>query len=275
MMMTCLIYQRFYLSGVVFLGITLTACLGQAGHHVVFPAAKTENYADKNLDVGVIHPSQLEIKILGPDQTHTVMDPALERFQSALMKILPDYAEDYPINPDSLDLHKILGIEIHIVSSDTDLYHGVEERYDLKVPITSPSFATIRADTVFGALRALETLSQLFEFGWIDNGEPVFIVNKLPIKIEDHPTYSYRGLMIDTARHYLPMNLIVRNLDVMSMNKLNVLHWHLTDSQSFPWQSKSMPEIAKKGAYHPKRIYTTEDVQKVIHEAYLRGIRVM
>lgn len=81
--------------------------------------------------------------------------------------------------------------------------------------------------------------------------------------------------MIDTARHYLPMNLILHNLDAMEMNKLNVLHWHITDSQSFPYQTQSYPELAEKGAYHPKLIYTTSDIMLVVHEAYLRGIRVI
>jgi len=81
--------------------------------------------------------------------------------------------------------------------------------------------------------------------------------------------------MIDTSRHYLPVNLILDNLDAMEMNKMNVLHWHISDSQSFPYAPKSLPELAEKGAYHPKRIYTVQDVQAVVQEAYLRGIRVI
>eukprot|EP00532_Pseudo-nitzschia_australis_P001283 CAMPEP_0168197980 /NCGR_PEP_ID=MMETSP0139_2-20121125/21496_1 /TAXON_ID=44445 /ORGANISM="Pseudo-nitzschia australis, Strain 10249 10 AB" /LENGTH=327 /DNA_ID=CAMNT_0008122573 /DNA_START=17 /DNA_END=1001 /DNA_ORIENTATION=+ len=53
----------------------------------------------------------------------------------------------------------------------------------------------------------------------------------------------------------------------MEMNKMNVLHWHISDSQSFPYAPKSLPELAEKGAYHPK--------QSVVQEAYLRGIRVI
>jgi hexosaminidase len=61
----------------------------------------------------------------------------------------------------------------------------------------------------------------------------------------------------------------------MAMNKLNVLHWHLTDSSSFPYQTESMPELATKGSYHPNMVYTTKDIQTVVKEAYLRGIRVI
>ena len=94
-------------------------------------------------------------------------------------------------------------------------------------------------------------------------------------KRQDEPSFEYRGLLIDTSRHYLPLNLILANLDAMSMNKMNVLHWHLTDSQSFPFKTNSIPEVADKGAFHPKMVYTTSDIENIVNEAYLRGIRVI
>jgi hexosaminidase len=114
------------------------------------------------------------------------------------------------------------------------------------------------------------------EFAWLSkDGDPIFMIRGIPLLIEDKPSFEFRGLMIDTSRHYLPLNLILKNLDAMAMNKLNVLHWHITDRESFPWQTESYPELAEKGAFHPKRIYTTKDIQTVINEAYLRGIRVI
>jgi hexosaminidase len=148
----------------------------------------------------------------------------------------------------------------------------------------------IKASNVFGILRALETLGQLLEFGWMDtkrnennnNGNAdggdsfgVFVMRDLPLRIVDEPAFPYRGLMIDTSRHYLPMDLILDNLDAMAMNKMNVLHWHISDSQSFPYAPENLPELARKGAYHPKRIYTPQDIRTLTKEAYLRGIRVI
>jgi hexosaminidase len=122
----------------------------------------------------------------------------------------------------------------------------------------------------------METLGQLLDFGWISKeGNTVFTIHSIPLFIRDSPSFAYRGLMIDTSRHFLPLNLILDNLDAMAMNKLNVLHWHLTDSQSFPYRSESYPEIADKGAWHPKRVYNTSDIELVVKEAYLRGIRVI
>jgi hexosaminidase len=64
-------------------------------------------------------------------------------------------------------------------------------------------------------------------------------------------------------------------LDAMEMNKLNVLHWHLTDSQSWPYQSAMYPELAAKGAYCEKCVYDASDIKRVVREAADRGIRVV
>ena len=59
----------------------------------------------------------------------------------------------------------------------------------------------------------------------------------------DFPRFTYRGIMLDSSRHFLPKFLILDNLDLMEMNKFNVFHWHLTDSQSFPYQSNVFPDL--------------------------------
>jgi len=82
--------------------------------------------------------------------------------------------------------------------------------------------------------------------------------------------------MIDTSRHFLPVKYIYQVLDGMAYTKLNTLHWHLVDDQSFPYYSRTYPNLSAKGAYDPKRaVYLPEDVQNVIQYARYRGIRVM
>lgn len=242
--------------------------------HRVFPAAQVEVYNHDSNRLGVVKPLHLSIQSFGPASTGSIVAAATHRFRNTLLQ-RPDFAEDYKENPENSQLHDITTIELHVVSQNVELVPGVNESYTVSIEEGAPDIK-LRAHTAFGILRGLETLGQLLEFGWInDNGESEFVVHNLPLSIVDFPSFEFRGLLIDTSRHFLPLKLILANLDIMAMNKLNVLHWHLTDSPSFPFQARSMPELAKKGSYHPTMVYTTEDIQLVVREAYLRGIRVI
>ena len=62
--------------------------------------------------------------------------------------------------------------------------------------------------------------------------------------IEDHPRFPWRGLHLDVSRHWMPIEVVKRNLDGMAAVKLNVFHWHLSDDQGFRVESKRLPEAA-------------------------------
>ncbi|KAK2170988.1 hypothetical protein NP493_1119g00004 [Ridgeia piscesae] len=61
----------------------------------------------------------------------------------------------------------------------------------------------------------------------------------------------------------------------MSYDKLNVFHWHVVDDQSFPYPSRTFPNLTEFGAYSPSHRYSRNDVTRIIREARLRGIRVI
>jgi len=138
-----------------------------------------------------------------------------------------------------------------------------EERYSLRV---TPMGVSIDAPTSLGVLRALATLEQL----------P--LTNKrlryLPeVDIQDQPRFAWRGLLIDAARHFMPVSVIKRNLDGMAAVKLNVLHWHLSDDQGFRVESKALPRLHQVGGANG--FYTQAEVRGVIAYAAARGIRVV
>ncbi|AWP00708.1 Beta-hexosaminidase isoform 2 [Scophthalmus maximus] len=162
-------------------------------------------------------------------------------------------------------------LQVWITSPDSecDGYPGVtsDESYELSV---DQPFAVLKAPKVWGALHGLETFSQLVyedEYG-------ARSVNSTTIS--DSPRFPHRGILLDTSRHFLPIKVILANLETMAMNKFNVFHWHIVDDPSFPYLSRTFPQLSQKGAYHPyTHVYTPADVKMVIEFARLRGIRVV
>ncbi|XP_050410910.1 beta-hexosaminidase subunit beta [Patella vulgata] len=157
-------------------------------------------------------------------------------------------------------------LKMTISSNKCDKYPSMamDESYELSVSDTT----LLTANQVWGMLRGLETFSQLMFY---QDGQ--IFMNKT--RIIDSPRFSYRGLHTDTARHYIPLPILKTNLDAMSYNKFNVFHWHIVDDQSFPFVSKTFPELSKKGAYTSKHVYKPEDVADIIEYARVRGIRVI
>ena len=161
---------------------------------------------------------------------------------------------------------------VSISSSDLDLNVSTNESYTLTV---DSLHASLQAHTVYGVLRGLETFSQLTtrRQPGCSSGKQ-WGINSSHVAIRDAPRFHWRGVMLDTARHFLPITTIERFLDAMEMNKLNVLHWHITDSQSFPLLTNRTPALTM-GAYSPLLTYSVSDVRGLVAHAADRGIRIV
>jgi hexosaminidase len=140
---------------------------------------------------------------------------------------------------------------------------GEDESYTLDV---SDAGARIKAATAEGAIHGLATFAQLIQPG--PDGFQVAGVH-----IEDRPRFPWRGLMLDVCRHWMPAEVVKRNLEAMAAVKLNVLHWHLSEDQGFRVESKRYPrlhELGSNGDY-----YTQDQIREIVAYARDRGIRVI
>ena len=140
---------------------------------------------------------------------------------------------------------------------------GEDETYTLAI---APDGARLTAPSIAGVRHGLHTFSQLIAL----DGNGFFVP---AIRIDDRPRFPWRGLMLDVSRHWMPLDVIRRNLDAMAAVKLNVFHWHLSDDQGFRVESKVYPKLQQLGS--DGNFYTQEEVRGVVEYARDRGIRVV
>ncbi|KAF6150171.1 hypothetical protein GIB67_023126 [Kingdonia uniflora] len=198
-------------------------------------------------------------------QYHKYLSPAVARYSNLI------FTENY---------HSIVLPQVKITSTSpplqtlviyvrdflTPLQHGVNESYTLHIP-TDGLYGNLTAETVWGAMRGLETFSQLV---W---GDPVRIASG--VYVVDEPIFEHRGVTLDTSRNYYGVEDILRTIGAMSMNKLNVFHWHITDSHSFPLVLPSELELAAKGSYGPDMTYSVADIKRIVEFGFEHGVRVL
>ncbi|XP_049293736.1 chitooligosaccharidolytic beta-N-acetylglucosaminidase isoform X2 [Anopheles funestus] len=168
---------------------------------------------------------------------------------------------------------KAVRIKINVAHDSLTLNYKTDESYKLTIGsgTNGELLATIVANTFFGARHGLETLSQFVLYDNIRNElQMVTTAN-----VSDAPAFPHRGLALDTSRNFIDLLSLRRTIDGMAMVKLNVFHWHITDSQSFPLVITSRPSLHSYGAYSSRDVYTAEDVQQLVQYALERGIRVI
>jgi len=140
---------------------------------------------------------------------------------------------------------------------------GEDESYELAI---TESGAKLTAPSPLGVLYGLQTFLQLVET--TPNGFSVPAVT-----IDDKPRFAWRGLLIDVGRHFIPLDVLKRNLDGMAAVKMNVLHLHLYDNEGFRVESRRFPRLQEAGS--DGLYYTQAEIREFVAYAHDRGIRVV
>ncbi len=137
------------------------------------------------------------------------------------------------------------------------------ESYELSV---KQGTILLSAKTDIGAMRGLETFLQLLSA----DKEGYYIPGTA---VKDEPRFTWRGLMIDVCRHWMPLDMVIRNIDAMAMMKMNVLHLHLSEDQGFRVESKVYPKLHEMGS--DGNYFTRDQIKYIVKYAGERGIRVV
>jgi len=209
-----------------------------------------------------IHPSLISKNVQAGKGAPDMIDGAIER-QIELLSNKSSIAS----TPSADDLS--LTVMVQMENNDETFNLDTDESYTLQIRKKDNIEAMINAPTYLGARHAVETLFQLMDF---DRDNEIFwIVDS--VNIEDRPFYSHRGFMVDTGHEFVPIIMIKKILDSLSYSKMNVFHWHLTDSQSFPFQLDFLSSV-RSSSYSPS-MYSKEDMKDIVEYAKERGILVL
>jgi hexosaminidase len=150
---------------------------------------------------------------------------------------------------------------------------GLEpEEYHLTVTNES---VKVEGGSRAGILHGVRSLCQIIacsaEYGGLDRAIPVGC-------IIDKPRFAYRGLMLDSGRHFQKKEVILTLLDEMSRYKLNVFHWHISDRQGWRLPLKCFPELTEKMPHsrcYSHGVYTREDIEEIRRYAKEREIEII
>jgi len=133
-----------------------------------------------------------------------------------------------------------------VVSLSGDENRYGHEGYSLKV--TSEKI-TVEAAESAGVFYAFQTLRQLFPPELEDSTVTADEWYIPAVEVFDKPTFKWRGQLLDVSRHFLPMELLKKNIDYLARYKMNIFHLHLTDDQGWRVEIKKYPKLTEVGAW--------------------------
>lgn len=195
--------------------------------------------------------------------------------------------EGHPLSVQAERLFRENGVKTAMVEQDADISFTEDkslggEGYRLTV---TPDSISIACGAANGGLHALQSLMQ--DIVTDGGGAPALAA----LKVRDQPRFSWRGIMMDSCRHMMPVRDIKKVLDLMSRYKFNILHWHLTDDQGWRLPVAKYPRLTETGGTRAQSPiigsrskpdgkpysghYTAEEIREVVQYAKNRGITVI
>ncbi len=198
-----------------------------------------------------VFPRPREVKFVGPTYTRTLAFDILEDH-----KIKTSDSAEYLI----------------------DL--SVDERYELEgyYMKLGPDTTIIRGGRQ-GLIWGLQTFNQLM----LLDRELIGGGYSLPIvELVDQPAFQHRGMLLDCCRHFFSVETVKKYIDLLSLYKMNTLHWHLTEDQGWRIEIDAYPKLTEVGAWRTEKdrsryggYYTKEEIKEVVSYAATRGINVI
>lgn len=206
-----------------------------------------------------------------------LLQVAFERFRATAFseRLIPHkfYSRGDKFEPNLDDDAKVMIREIVFEESVTvgPEQHTVS-REAFAIDLTEDGTVLISVLAPEGGIRALDTLAQLF-YGHSGSKTDVY-TPYAPIRIKDKPAFEHRGLNLDISRNWIPPQDVLRTIQAMGFNKLNKLHLHATDSQSWPIEIPALPELAIEGAYREEQVWSVKELEEVQRQGLYHGVEV-
>ena len=176
---------------------------------------------------------------------------------------------------------------------NTEFRSDNDEAYSLSVTETG---ILIEARTSSGLFYGVQTLRQLLPIQ-IEHSDPSLVSRNIfwqipSVEIFDYPRFEYRGMHLDVARHFFPVDFIKKYIDLLAMYKFNRFHWHLTEDQGWRIEIKKYPKLTEIGAWRDSTLignygsgeydgikyggfYTQDEIREIVAYAEERFITVI
>ncbi|MFI3332831.1 MAG: family 20 glycosylhydrolase [Rikenellaceae bacterium] len=179
------------------------------------------------------------------------------------------------------------GFENRLTNGRGEITFSIDSRIETKaegytISVDSKKINVVGRDAA-GLFYGMQSLLQLFPAQIISPQRVEGVEWSAPaLSISDSPRFGYRGVMLDVCRHFMPVDFVKKQIDILSMFKVNRMHWHLTEDQAWRVEIKKYPLLTQVGAtriegegFEYSGYYTQEEIKEVVAYAAERHITII